>query len=185
MSDIYPPTVQRPALLKLRDALGCRENALRRDECGDWRVKGRQGQIYAVPEGFQLCYFARNGVSEFDGEGPHLEDYAKAKRELVFCRLVQDGTGEGIFFLDRLPTPTEAEVIRETLVISKKRDTSDPSDAQRAAWAALANRSRANVSETTCTDDRDPQDRAAGAGVAQDGFPPGLDGQSVPETLRR
>jgi hypothetical protein len=123
--DIFPPAKQRPALLALRDALGCRDNALRRDECGDWRINGKQGHVYAVPEGFQLCYFARNGVTEWDGEGPHIEDYLRAKRSLTFCRVAQDGTGEGIFMLDRLPEPGEAEIIRDTLVIAKKRIMSE------------------------------------------------------------
>ena len=35
MTDAFPPTRQRPALLELVKALGCRDNALRRDECGD------------------------------------------------------------------------------------------------------------------------------------------------------
>jgi hypothetical protein len=125
LADLYPPTRQRPALLKLVEALGCRDNALRRDECSDWRISGKQGWIYSVPEGFQLCFFARNGVTEWDGAGPHMEDYTRAKRSLVFCRLVQDGTGEGIFMLDRLPTKDEAETIRDILVISKKREVSE------------------------------------------------------------
>jgi hypothetical protein len=49
MPDRYPPAMQRPALLKLAEALGCRDNALRRDECGDWRIVGRLGHIYAIP----------------------------------------------------------------------------------------------------------------------------------------
>jgi hypothetical protein len=125
MTDKYPPAVQRPALLKLVEALGCRPNALRRDECNDWRISGKQGWIYAVPEGFQLVFFARNGVNEWDGVGPHMEDYIRAKRALIFCRLVQDGTGEGIFLLDRQPTADEGATIRETLVIAKKREVSE------------------------------------------------------------
>ena len=31
MADLFPPTKQRPALLAFRDALGCRDNALRLD----------------------------------------------------------------------------------------------------------------------------------------------------------
>jgi hypothetical protein len=34
------PTVQRAALLKLA---GYRDNALRRDECGDWQIVGKLG----------------------------------------------------------------------------------------------------------------------------------------------
>ena len=145
MADAYPPTKQRESLLLFRLALNCRDNALRRDECSDWRINGKQGHIYAVPEGFQLCYFARLSVTEFDGEGPHIEDYNRAKRNLIFCRLAQDGAGEGIFILDRLPTPEEGEVIRDTIVISKKRDFAEPIAAQLAVQAAFAERRRAQV----------------------------------------
>jgi hypothetical protein len=125
MPDRFQPTVQRSALLELVKTLGCRDNALRRDECSDRRINGKQGHIYSVPEGFQLVFFARCGVTEWDGDGPHIEDYTGAKRALIFCRLAQDGTGEGIFLLDRLPTPGEAEIIRDTLAIAKKREVSE------------------------------------------------------------
>jgi hypothetical protein len=143
MTDKYPPTMQRPALLKLVEALGCRPQALRRDEYGDWHIVGKQGWIHAVPEGFQLVYFARSGVNEWDGAGPHMEDYVRAKRSLTFCRLSQDGTGEGIFFLGRLPTADEAEIIREIFVIFKKREVGEPSEAQIAARAAFTAAQRA------------------------------------------
>jgi hypothetical protein len=54
-----------------------------------------------------------------------MEDYVRAKRSLTFCRLTQDGTGEGIFILDRLPTQEEGATIREILVIAKKREVSE------------------------------------------------------------
>lgn len=133
--DLFPPTKQRPALLPFLAAIGARDNTLRRDECSDWRIKGERGWIYAGPEGYQLCFFARNGVTEFDGAGPHIEDYVRAKRALAFCRLIQDGTGEGIFLLDRLPTRDEGETIREIFAIAKKREMGEPSEAQRAALA--------------------------------------------------
>lgn len=46
MSDIYPASAQRQALLKLLPALGCRDIALGRDECGDPVINGSKGQIY-------------------------------------------------------------------------------------------------------------------------------------------
>ena len=49
MDTTYPHAKQRAALLKLVSALGCREAALRRDECGDWRIGGSNGHIFAVP----------------------------------------------------------------------------------------------------------------------------------------
>lgn len=118
--DIFPPAKQRPALLSLAEVLDIRASALRRDECSDWRINGKRGHIYAVPEGFQLVYFARCGVTDWDGDGPHIEDYNHAKRKLVFARLSQDGTGEGIFFLDRHPNGTEAAAIREVFDIPRR-----------------------------------------------------------------
>jgi hypothetical protein len=119
MGDIYPPTMQRPALLELVKALGCRDNALRRDECGDWRVNGKQGHIYAVPgslnrpktPGFQI-YIERESVREWS--------YAK-KVLKPFADLTNDGDDDGMLFLDRLPTVNEAEVIRQYVGIAKKR----------------------------------------------------------------
>jgi hypothetical protein len=137
VTDVHPPKVQRETLLKFVEALGCRDNALRRDECSDWRISGKQGWIYSVSEGFQILFFAREGVNEWDGVGPHIEDYVKAKRALTFCRLVQDGTGEGIFLLDRLPTKEEAETIRDILVIPKKREISDAERERLRAMASL------------------------------------------------
>jgi hypothetical protein len=54
MTDIYPPTRQRPALQRSAAALDSRASALRRDECGDWAIFGSNGHVYAVPEGSQL-----------------------------------------------------------------------------------------------------------------------------------
>jgi hypothetical protein len=126
MSDLFPPTKQRPALLAFAEALDSRPAALRRDECNDWRISGREGcSIYAVPEGFQLQFDSRYGVNDWDGEGPHVQDYAKAKRSLAFCNLRQDGTGGGIFTLDRLPNEAEASAIRETLGIFRKKQYSE------------------------------------------------------------
>src|ERR1700722_2896133 len=92
MADIYPPVRQREALLTFRDALGCRDNALRRDECGDWRIEGRSGHIYAVPgsldrpktPGFQI-FIARSS-----------RWWTNAKAALKsFAEIANDGDGEG------------------------------------------------------------------------------------------
>jgi hypothetical protein len=48
LMDIYPPAKQRQALLRLAEALGSAWTALRREECGSWRIKGERGWIYAV-----------------------------------------------------------------------------------------------------------------------------------------
>jgi hypothetical protein len=135
MTDKYPPAVQRPALLKLVEALGCRDAALRRDECGDWRINGKYGYIYAVPgipwggmektEGFQL-YFRG---AEFEASTSKAWTYAK--EALSFCRVTQDGDTEGLLFLGRLPTPKEAEIIRDKLRIAKRAEFSEEVLAQK------------------------------------------------------
>jgi hypothetical protein len=125
MSDIYPPTMQRPALLELVKALGARDNSLRRDDCGDWAIFGKHGHIYAVPgsldrpktPGFQIMV-----VGEFSSG----RWWGAAKRALApFAGLTNDGDDEGALFLDRLPTPDEAETIRHYVGIAKKRILSE------------------------------------------------------------
>jgi hypothetical protein len=125
MSDSLPPAVQREQLLRFADALDCRSKALARDDCGDWAIEGKHGHIYACPEGFQLCFVSRYGVNEWDGAGPHIDDYDRAKRLLMFANLAQDGTGEGIFFLDRLPNESEAAAIRDVFGILRRKQLSD------------------------------------------------------------
>ena len=132
VTDIYPPTVQRPALLKFAEALGCRDNALRRDECGDWRIQGHSGHIYAVPgsldrrttPGFQICVQC---------ELVRQWSYAK-KAFKPFTDLTNDGDEcKGMLFLDRLPTLAEAETIREYVGIAKKRVLSEEDGARQSA----------------------------------------------------
>lgn len=128
MVDIYPPARQRPALLASIEALDARPNCLRRDECGDWQVVGKLGHIYAVPgtlarrdaEGFQL-YF--RGAAR-DEEPSDTKAWTWAKKALGFCKITNDGDGEGMLFLDRLPNPEEAVTIREKFGIPKKREVS-------------------------------------------------------------
>jgi hypothetical protein len=122
VSDVYPPVVQRPALLKLAEALLSRDNALRRDECSDWRINGKRGHIYAIPgtldrphtPGFQI-YIGCESVREWS--------YAK-KALAPFTDPTNDGDEEGMLFLDHLPSPNEAEIIRRYVGIAKKREVS-------------------------------------------------------------
>jgi hypothetical protein len=135
---------QRAALLKLIPALGCRDAALRRDECGDPVIAGKHGHIYAVcgslPEpgkpGFMAYVCCETGMA-----------WTYAKKALSFAQLTNDGDDEGVLFLGRLPLKSEAEMIRRYCGILKKRDMGDamPSKAQLAARAAFADRGRAQI----------------------------------------
>jgi hypothetical protein len=113
-TDAYPPDKQRPALLKFAAALGCRDNAVRRDECGDWRIEGAQGHIYAVPGGFQIFVL-----------GWSARGWNGAKQALGFAKLCNVGDDEGALLLDRLPTAEEAKAIRHWCGIAKKAEFSD------------------------------------------------------------
>jgi hypothetical protein len=84
---------------------------LRRDECGDWRIGGQRGHVYADGDGWLLVVHARTA-----------HGWAAAKRRLGFCRLTQDGDEEGCLHLGRLPDETEAVHIRHTLRLRKRRE---------------------------------------------------------------
>jgi hypothetical protein len=153
MTDIYPAKDQRLALLELVKALGARDNLLRRDECGDWRIEGRSGHVYAVPgsldrpaaAGFQI-YVAGSG-----------RWWGAAKRSLAFADLTNDGDDEGMLFLDRLPTPDEAETLRHYVGIAKKRILSEAERERLASYGhRFEKRSEAGddiTAEKTVSDD--------------------------------
>jgi hypothetical protein len=99
-------------LEKLLAALDASKLALRRDECGDYRINGKSGHIYPDGRGFLLCV----------STGESLRRWTNVKARLGgFCRLTQDGDDEGALHLDHLPSPTEATIIREALGIKPKR----------------------------------------------------------------
>lgn len=104
----------RESLLAFNEAIGARRNCLRRDECGDWRISGRKGHVYAAPEGFQIF------VMGWTAKG-----WNAAKRDLSFCRLCNDGEDEGAFILNRLPTKSEGEKLRHRLDLPKRREISE------------------------------------------------------------
>ncbi len=120
--DSYPPSRQRPALLDLAKAIGSRDAALRRDDCGDWQIEGRHGKVYAVPgsldepnrPGFQIFVSCETEKA-----------WTYAKRALAFAgEPTNDGDEGGAFILHRLPSPAEAELLRRYVGIEKKRDVS-------------------------------------------------------------
>jgi hypothetical protein len=133
MTDIYPPAKQRPALLALREALRTRETALRHDECGDWRIEGRFGHIYAVPG--SLGWPDTPGFQIFVAGSARWWTNAKAAFR-PFAELANDGDDEGVHFVFRLPTPAEAEIIRHYVGVAKKREVSDEELGRLRQWAS-------------------------------------------------
>ncbi len=142
--DAYPPADQRAALLRLMSALGCSDSALCRDECGDWRINGKHGHVYAVCG--TVAAPGRPGFMTYVS-CETARAWTFAKQALSFAKVTNDGDDDGAFFLGHLPSKTEAEVIRRYCGILKKRDIGDamPSEAQLAARAAFADRRRAQI----------------------------------------
>jgi hypothetical protein len=103
-------------------ALGSRNSALRRDECGDWQILGTHGHVYAVC-GLVGAKPPKAGFQAFV-MGWTARGWKAAKDALpgVVCN---DGDDEGALFLDRLPTAAEATAIRKWCGIAKKREVSD------------------------------------------------------------
>jgi hypothetical protein len=122
MDTTYPPAKQRTALLKLVSALGCREAALRRDECGDWRIEGSNGHAYAVPG--TLDQPNRPGFMLYVMTGSP-KAWTFAKRALAFAKVINDGDEEGAFVMHRLPTADEVGLIRRYCGIPKRREVGE------------------------------------------------------------
>jgi hypothetical protein len=104
-------------------ALGSRRSALIRDECGDWRIGGNRGHIYAVPG--PLCQPHTSGFQNYFGRAGVEKGWLNTKREMDFAKVMQDGDVDGCMFMGRLPTKGEAEVIRSRLDILKKREVGE------------------------------------------------------------
>jgi hypothetical protein len=99
------------ALASLLTALDASSLALRRDECGDYAINGKLGHIFADGAGFLLCVSTDESARR----------WTFVKQRLSFCRVTQDGDDEGCLHLDRLPTPAEADLIREAVGIKRRR----------------------------------------------------------------
>jgi len=108
--DTFPAAAQREALAKFAAALGASENSLKLDKCRDWHIAGKHGHVFAYAKGrFQIFVFS--GARQA---------WTFAKQALAFARLCNDGDEEGAFFLDRLPTKSEAGTIRTHCGIHKR-----------------------------------------------------------------
>lgn len=111
--DTFPPDLQRRALASFATALGSPSTAMRRDACGDPRITGSTGFIYAVPGGWQVVVETENARA-----------WNVAKRKLGFAQLLRDGDSEGAVLLDRLPSQEEATTIRAVIGVRKRPEIS-------------------------------------------------------------
>jgi hypothetical protein len=120
--------------------------ALERPACrgwiGDYQITGKHGHVLADGAGF-LLYATTPQRDRRDPDG-RVRTYGSprrwtnVKRQLSFCRLMQDGDDEGCLHLDRLPTEAEAKLIREALGIRRRRHLSPEALAQARSALELA-----------------------------------------------
>jgi hypothetical protein len=119
-------TDHRAQLERLVVALDASPRALQRDECDDWHLRGKLGHVYVDGAGYLLCVGSEESARRWNNVKARLSP---------FCHLINDGDDEGCFTIDRLPTPRQANLIREAMGIRKRRYLSD--DAKAKARSAL------------------------------------------------
>jgi hypothetical protein len=121
---------------ELLTALNASDRALRRDECGAWTISGKQGSIHTWGDGKSWVLFiaCRSG-----------QHWTYTKRRLSFCVVTLDCEDEGCLRLHQLPTPQQANVIRDILGIHKRREVSTV-ELERLKAFAFAKKPRCEVS---------------------------------------
>jgi hypothetical protein len=123
--DTYDSAVEaaadRTQQKELLTALNGWDRALRRDECGAWTIIGKQGSIHTWGDGKSWVSFVacRSALH-----------WTYTKRRLSFCTVTQDCEDEGSLRLHQLPTPEQAEIIRDVLGI-RKRAVLSPEELER------------------------------------------------------
>jgi len=104
----------RDLLIILTGILRVSKGRLRRDLCGDWIISGRRGRI--LTDGVDIYAYLPAGTAR---------RWKKAKQNLNFMAVTQDGDEEGILRLDEMPTPTQAEMIRKAVGLRKVSPLTD------------------------------------------------------------
>jgi len=112
---------QQQALLT---ALNGWDRALRRDDCGAWCIHGEKyhrrmpygGSIHTRGDGKTWVLYVRCRSALHWGW---------TKNKLAFSTVTQDGDDDGCLRLHQLPTPAQAEAIRDAVGIRKRRGISE------------------------------------------------------------
>jgi hypothetical protein len=102
---------ERESLEAFLNAIDAAPRALRRDGCDDWHITGKHGHIYVDGGGYLIVITTDESARR----------WGNIKRNLPLCKVTQDGDDGGALRLDRLPSPHEAEIIRNATGIRKRR----------------------------------------------------------------
>jgi hypothetical protein len=117
----------RAQLLFLLEAADITPHALVHDRCGQWVIKGKRGYASTWGDGKAWLVYAEQRSS------PLAWTWAK-KRMSAFAVVTQDGDDEGVFRLDALPTPEQAETLRDIIGFRRRTEYSPEELERRRAW---------------------------------------------------
>lgn len=96
---------------RLMQALHATYTALRRDECGGWRINGTRGHVYTWGgDGGWLLFVASGSARRWTAD----------KKRLAFCLVTQNDDDEGVVRMFGPPTPEQAAVLRQVLGIRRR-----------------------------------------------------------------
>jgi len=141
---------------QLLAALDAAPAQLRRDECGSWVIAGRRGTIQTWCDGKTWVAYVI---------GRSTRHWTAIKQRLAFMTITQDGDEEGCFRLFALPTAEEALLIRDAILLRKRRALTE---ASRAALIAAGVKGRFQA-----------QEAAMAPGLVPDTTPVPFDGESA------
>jgi hypothetical protein len=113
--------LDRALLINLKEVLGASNNTLRRSPSGLWVLRGKYG--YVATWGDKSSW----GLT-IEASSPR--KWTNVKKKLGFLQVTQDGDREGVFHLTRLPTPEQAEAVREAVGLRKRPFLTDERIAQ-------------------------------------------------------
>jgi hypothetical protein len=134
-------------------ALGAWERALRRDGCSGWSIIGKNGTIHTWGDGKTWALYVRCRSAQH---------WTWTKKKLSFCNVSQDGDDEGVLRLHQQPTPAQANVIRDTLGIQKRKEVSaEGLERLRSLAFERASRSEASVDANIGSGEPSPPDTRA------------------------
>jgi hypothetical protein len=102
-------------------ALDAAPAQLLRDACGSWVITGRRGTVQTWGDGKSwLAYVI----------GRSARHWTAIKQRLAFMTVTQDGDEEGCLRLHALPTPEQSVLLRDALLLRKRRTLSEASRAR-------------------------------------------------------
>jgi len=130
----------------LLDALDAAPGQLRRDACGLWIIAGRRGSLQTWGDGKTWLVYVI---------GRSARHWTAIKGRLTFMTVTQDGDEEGCFRLLELPSPREAALIRDALLLRKRRALTE---AARASLIAAGAKRRFRAQEPVSVPGLVPED---------------------------